>query len=426
MKTRRRAGRTPLKVFLILAVKNMARYRRRTLITASAIACGVAVFAAVASVMDGFSSESDRNFIDYETGSARIVAPGYWEEREQFPLDMVVEDSSEVIAQLEQEGWRAAGRTEFRGELVIYYDPFPEDGNIPMAFAGVDPDRDPEVFRLKESIEEGRFPAAGEDELIIGRWLADRIGAEIGYGVTIMTRTKDGYYQIMDLEIVGIFNTPNPHVNRNVGYLPLDTADYYLEMEDAVTGVIIRGDERVPGSLDPAPIASLMEDRPVRVMSFSDMNKEFAEIMEMSEQITSLILMLLAVIAIVGISNTMLMAVLEREREIGMLRAMGVRNREIQWMFFFEASGIGFIGAGIGVMLGSLLMWLLVTYGIDYGEMLGDIDLGYRFGEVLYGIWSFSALIQAAITAVIVSGVVSLIPVRRMLKKQVTDCLRHS
>ncbi len=418
--------RTPLKFFLRLALKNLSRYRRRTMITAAAIAGGVAVFAAVASVMDGFNAESDRNFIDYELGSARITGEGYWEEKDQYPLDILVEDADGIIAELDASGIAAAGRTEFKGELIIRYDPFPEDGNIPMVFTGADPERDPNVFKLKEAIEEGRFLQPGEDEIIIGRWLAESIGAEVGYPVTVITRTRDGFYQIMDLEIAGIYNTPNPHINRNVAYIPLDTADYYLEMQNAVTSIMVSGNERVPGTFDISPIERMLEGRPLDILSFQAMTAEFAEIMDMSEQITNVILLLLAVIAVVGISNTMLMAVLEREREIGMMRALGMKDSEIRWMFIFEASGIGAIGALIGIAFGSVLMWLLSTYGIDYGAMLGDIDMGYRFSEVLYGIWSFSTLITASLVAVVVSGIVSVIPVRRMLKKRAADCLRHA
>ncbi len=426
MAQKNRVGRTPVKFFFTLALKNLARYRRRTIITASAIACGIAIFAAAASLLEGFVVESDRNFIDYELGSVRITGPGYWEERELLPLDILVEDASRHVALLEQEGYTAAARTEFRGDLVIYYDPFPEDGNMPVIFTGVDPGRDPEVFKLKESMEKGRFVNEGADEVIMGRQLADRIGADIGYPVTAITRTRDGFYQIIDLEIVGIFNTPNPFVNRQVLYIPLDTADYYLEMRDAVTSIMIKGNERIPGTMDIAPFEQMFRGEPLEVLSFSRMNQELAEVMDISESMMSMILMILAFIAVVGISNTMLMAVLERQKEIGMLRALGLRDKEVRWMFMFEASGIGIIGAAGGIILGSFLMWLLVRYGFDYGTVLDDIDMGYRFAGVLYGIWTFGTTLVAAAFAVILSGIVAIIPVRRMLKKSVTDCLRHS
>ena len=419
-------GRTPLKFFMVMAVKNLARYKRRTIITALAIAFGVGIFAATASVLEGFMAESDRNYIDYELGSARITGEGYWDERTQFPLDIVIEDAGEVISVMEDNGYTAAPRTEFRGDLVVYFDPFPEDGSIPVTFTGVDPLRDPEVFKLKDSLEQGRFVEPGQDELIIGSYLADRIGAELGYPVTVVTRTRGGFYQIMDLEIVGIFNTPNPYINRNMLYMPLDTVDFHLEMDGAVTSIMVKGDERIPGTMDAQPLNQLLSDFRVDVLSFSFMNQDFADIMELSESMMSMILMILAFIAIVGISNTMLMAVLERQREIGMLRALGLKNREIQWMFFFEASGIGLIGAAAGLIIGAFFMWLAITYGIDYGTMLDDIDMGYRFSGVLYGIWTFGTTVAAAFVAVVISGIVSFVPVRRMLKKEVTDCLRHS
>jgi putative ABC transport system permease protein len=156
------------------------------------------------------------------------------------------------------------------------------------------------------------------------------------------------------------------------------------------------------------------------------MTREFSDVMQMKDTATGLILTLLAIIAVVGISNTMLMAVLEREQEIGMMRALGVRDREISGMFAAEAAGIGVFGAGAGLILGTVLVWYLSVFGIDYGFLLDEIDIGYRFTGVLYGIWDPALMVRAAVFAVLLAGTVSLLPVRRILKRSVTDSLRRS
>ncbi|MFW5801968.1 MAG: FtsX-like permease family protein, partial [Spirochaeta sp.] len=142
---------------------------------------------------------------------------------------------------------------------------------------------------------------------------------------------------------------------------------------------------------------------------------------------TGIMMMLLGIIAIVGISNTMLMSVLERQKEIGMLRSMGMRNREIRSIFMFEAGGIGIIGAAGGLLLGSGLVWLLTNHGIDYGAILEDVDLSaFRFEGVLYGVWDFGSMVTVALFAIVVAAVVAMLPTRRILKKSITECLRQS
>ena len=91
-----------------------------------------------------------------------------------------------------------------------------------------------------------------------------------------------------------------------------------------------------------------------------------------------IILFLVFVIAAVGITNTMLMAVFERIRELGMMRAMGMSDRQIRLSFLLEAGGIGLIGAVGGLIFGALVNWPLVEWGWDFTPMLKQMDIGYR------------------------------------------------
>lgn len=410
---------------LRLAVKNLTRYGRRTVITALAIAAGVGIYIAMDSALAGFVGESDRLYSTYETGDVAITAPGYWDERQRFPLDRLVEDPARVIETLRADGLPATARIAFSGELVVRYDPFPEDGSMHAMFYGVDFERDADVFGLLGAIESGRAPEPGEDGLLIGRSLADRLGAEVGFPVTITTRTRDGFHQLMDLEIAGIFQTPNPVINRRAMYLPIDRVDTALEMQGAVTHVHAVLPGTLPAEADHGRVERLVEDIPgIEVLSFDVMNEEMAELMEIEDAAFQIILFLLGIIAVVGISNTMLMAVLEREREIGMMRAVGVRNAEIRRMFFYEAAAIGVVGSAAGIVLGTLLVWFLVNVGVDYGFLLDGVDMDFRWDGILVGVWNAPTMLYTAIGATLIAGIASTVPVRRILKKTVTATLR--
>ncbi|AFG36281.1 ABC transporter permease [Spirochaeta africana] len=412
-----------------MAARNLLRHRRRTIITAVALAAGVSIYIAIDSVMAGFTGMADMNLQEFEMGSAGIFAEGYWDEREQYPLDLLIEEPEAIMQEMDRRGIPAAPRIAFRGELIVHYDPFPEDGSVPMSFIAIDPARDAEVFRLADTMQEGRFPESGE-EIIIGRWLADRLGAEVGFPVSVTTRTRDGYRQLLDLEIVGIYNSANPQTDRHTVFVPLGLADEYLEMRGAVTGVYLALPEHLPGTADLEPARTALADtglqQRLELLGFLDMTADFLEIEEMKDAATGIIMFLLATIAIVGISNTMLMSVLERQKEIGMMRSLGFRNREIRRIFMYEAAGIGTIGAAFGLLLGAVFVWLLTSYGIDYGVLLEDVDLSaYRFEGVLYGVWDVGSMLTVSLFAIVTSGIVAALPTRRVLRKSITECLRQ-
>ncbi len=415
-----------------LAVRNLFRHRRRTIITAIAIGVGLGIYIFLDAFLLGAELESQRNLVWYETSSARVYDDSYWEERLLRPLDIVIEEPGEVLGVLGEMDIPAAPRTVFSGELVVFRDPYPEDGNARITAYGIDPQLDDDVFRLEETLTEGRYLEPGEPGALLGAWLAEDLGAQVGYPLTIITRTRQGYYQTMDLEIVGIINTPNPVINRTGLFVPLDTTDYYLQMEGAVTevnmqfaGNVVRGDsayvEQRARDVETA-IASVAPD--TEVLSWRELAADYLSLAGAKQSGSGLILFLVFVIAAVGVSNTMLMSVYERTRELGMMRALGMRNREIRIAFLIEAGGIGLIGAILGSILGVALSSFIVYIGIDYGWILREMDVGYRIAGVIRGAWHPIAFLQASLTGIVLSMAISLIPTHRALKMQVTEALR--
>ncbi len=407
-----------------LALKNLTRYRRRTIITSFAIAGGLAIFVGMDSMLQSMADESYLNLAHYETGSAQIAADGYWEEHEQRPLDLTVSDPESIVRSLAEEDIDAAPRIVFRGELVVRYDPFPEDGSVRMDFVGVDPEREARALRVADHIVEGQWLESDGEQVLLGRWLADRLGAEVGYPITVLTRTRDGFHQIIDLEVAGIYETPNPQLDRSTAFLPIALADEYLEMDGAATSVVLSLSGGIPTEAALDEVRSAVDLSSLELLDFETLGAEIAGISETQRRISAVFLMLLALIAVVGIVNTMLMAVTERRREIGMMRAVGLRDREIRNVFAWEAAGIASIGAAGGIVLGALVVWYLSTVGLDMRALVQDADVGYRSAGIVRGAWRPGIMVAAAAVAVLVAALASRFPLRSMIGEPIPDSLR--
>lgn len=416
-----------MRFLLGLAWKNLTRYKKRTLITAASIAVGLGIFIFMDSWLLGAEQESERNLIWYESSSARILNEQYWEEKDQLPLKFVIDDPEAVIAKLQEMKIPAAPRTVFRGELILREDPFEQDGSLHVKIFAIDPVNDDRVFRFRETVDNGRYLEPEEDGILMGAWLAEDLGAEVGYPLTIVTTTRDGFYQTIDVEIVGIINCPNPVINRNSIFIPLDTASMYLEMQGAVTEINLKLPERA----DADQMAASIEERitadfaGLEVLSWKILAKDYVALATMKQSGTRMILFLVFVIAAVGVSNTMLMAVYERIRELGMMRALGMKDSHIRLTFLFEAGGIGFIGSVLGMLLGVILCFWIVTWGIDFSAMTRNMDIGYRITGIMRGAWHPQAFVRAFFFGTILSAAVAFFPTRRALKMTITGCLRY-
>lgn len=408
-----------------LALRNLFRHGTRTAITAGAVAFGLIVFIAIDSILGGAEELSERNLIWYETGVAQVVEEGYLAERDERPLSYAIEDPGAVRTAIEQSGLEAAPRTVFSAELIVFQDPYPEDGSVFVTGYGIDPELDGDVYRLEETVAAGTFLESGSSGAVIGTWLAEDIGADIGYPFTLVTRTRHGYFQTIDSEVVGIIDTPNPIINRSGVFLPLDIVDTYLQMDGAVTEISVA--PPAPGQFGDVSdriqqhVAGFPE---VTAVDWRELVADYIAITEQKQAGNGVIIFLVFVIAAVGISNTVLMSVLERTRELGMMRAIGMRDGEIRATLVTEAALIGLIGALAAVVVGAAINLFLVRYGIDYSAFLRDADFGYRLTDVFYGTWRLTTFVQAPLLGIGLSVLTALVPIRRALRMSIVDALR--
>jgi putative ABC transport system permease protein len=414
-----------MKFLLSLAWKNLFRYGRRTFITAAALAVGIAAYIWIDGWLLGAEKESERNIIWYESSSAKIMDADYAKELKAMPLKQAIEDPAAVEGALSGLGLEHTRRIRFAGELFF------GEGSTMVQGIAIDPATDGRVFRLAETVAEGRYLGQGAEasgaEALIGRWLAEDLGATVGDLIEIRTRTRYGAFQTIELLVAGILDSPNPVINQGTVFLPLSLAEDSLEMEGAVTEIAVYFPEWKEPDQKMNEIRSALAGFPgLTVMGWRELARDYLMIAQAKTAGSSVILLLVFIIAAVGISNTMLMAVYERVREIGMMRAMGMRDRSIRLAFLFEAGGIGLLGSAAGLVLGAAINFYMVRWGIDLGALIGDMEVGYRIHSVFHAAWHPQALIGGLVFGVIASMVVSFIPSSRALKMGITDCLTHA
>ncbi len=439
-----------MKFLIGLSWKNLSRYRKRTAITASAIAIGLAMYILMDGMLQGAELESTRNLIWYETGSAKIMTEAYYDNMNRFPLGDAIKSPGPLLQNVRGMDVAATPRAVFTGELILNRDPFPEDGSMNVRITAIDPTTDDTVFHLRSLVSEGRYLEPGDTGILMGAWLAEDLGARVGYTLTIVTRGKGGFYQTIDTKIVGLVNSPNPVVNRSAVLMSLDVANEYLAMDGSVTEIdmgfplntnVDRRVREIAGQIgirtyhtgsgiesisnvDATSKAARSPGGDLTMVSWRDLAKDYLSIAVAKRSGSSMILFLVFIIAAVGVSNTMLMTIFERTREMGMMRAMGMLDKEIRTAFLLEATGIGLIGSVGGVILGSIANIFMVTYGINFGFMMRHMDMGYRIATIMRSAWNPQVILIAFFAGTIMSGLVAFFPTRRALKMSITDCLR--
>lgn len=407
-----------------MAARNIFRYKRRSVITAVAIAVGVAFTIAIDGMLVGTETESERNIREYETGEAKVYPEGYFADRKTLPFSRFIEPDARAKIGAALDGYRFAPRVNFSAELFFAGDFFDVPGSVTAQVTAIDPARDGSVFALADKVKDGRWLAPGDAGLVLGSWLAADIGAKVGAQVSVECKGRGGFYQTFDAEVVGIVSTDNPVINRNSVFMDLSYADELLSLGGAVTEYTLRVE---PASSADRAVAKIRERIPAGIGDVRSWKEVAADEILLTKSKSSgsqLYLFFMFVIAAVGISNTMLMAVMERKREIGMLRALGYGSFRIRKLFLYEGFGIGLLGAAIGVVAGCLMNFYMVVRGIDLSFMLRDMDVGYRLTGVMRSGWNVKGIVTTVVGALAISTVVAWFPSGKILKNEVADILR--
>ena len=410
-------------MLLKIALRNLARNKKRTVYTALVIAAIICFYVFADALVAGMMESSYQNITDYQFGHIQITSPAYWQEREEYPLDSLIHIDSglreEIIDLAGVQG--ASPRLDFTAELSDGRD------DLPVVGRAVDPESERENFRLEEGMAAGEFIEAGSQQAVMGEKLADDMQLELGDNFMLIVRTRQEAFNVIDLNLVGLLDTPNPQINEYYVYLPLETAQRALVVEDDYSHLALRLADSDLTDGAAVEINNMMAERGYDYQAYTwEEGAEELKIMEeYSQTVLVFILGIILLLAVAGIINTVVLMVLERLQEIGMMKAMGMKIKEITAVLALEAGGIGVLGGILGCIMGAFAVYLLQTYGINiYAGMEGELDIPISMA-VVYGHWNPDAFIFVFFYSTIVSFLASLPPAYWGASKDPAEILRN-
>lgn len=404
-----------MKYLFYLALKNIIRYKRRTTLTFLVISFGIAFFILMYGMVSGAKDKSIENIINFDTAHLKIRSKNYDPDK-PFSLKNLIPEPDKIEKVLSAKKYIKSftSRIRFLAEL--------DNGEIstPVEVIGIEPQRDKSVFSLLNFLSEGILNSNG---VAIGKNLAQEMEIKVGDYVYITFKNALGMYDSIELLVSGIIDAPDPSVNYSSAFITLNTANEIIGTA-GVTEIAVKTDNYKKYK---EYEKDLKKSLPAyQILNWRKLGEAAIAAAEADTITTYIYVFFIAVIALVGIINTLLMSVLEKKREIGTLKALGMTNKEVSALFVFEGTMIGFFGSVFGVILGVLLNWYFVVHGIDYSSFVKDIggNIGYQVMGVVKSKWNVTAMIIAVTITVITSAIASYIPARKASKMQPAECLR--
>jgi putative ABC transport system permease protein len=353
-----------------MAFKNLFRHKKRTILTLITTIVGVLL----AIVGEGLNSGLERQVTDIsiksEISYGRIFGKNFYEDKEN---DDILEYPIENNVLNKLKGIPISKRISFTGSITDSKE------ELMTYFMGVNKDEENKIFQRSNYIIYGNF-LNNKNDIVVGEELAKLLNLKLGDEITIMARTTMKSQNAYDLKITGIIKTGNPIFDGKAVFLNQDFAkefigaDFYNEI---IVGEMLDNSVR-------DKLKSMCD-----YVSYKEELKDLLAIAKLRRKIFGTISGAIMVMASLTITNTMLMAMLERKKEIGVLMANGMNSKNILKLFFTEGLLNGLFGCIIGFLVGSFITIYLSKNGIPFNVNSNDVGISLPFSDKFYLYYNF-------------------------------------
>ena len=392
-----------------LAWRNLWRRPQRTALSLASIAIVSGLLVFILSFQDGVYSQMKETTLRIFDGYAQVQPAGYADDP---TIDRTIDRPDLIVQKAEAiRGITAAARVNAFAVLA----------NGPRSYAaavvGVDPGTEAGISTIAGRIVYGRYlSAADTDAAVIGDLLAKTLAVGVGGKVTVLGSGRDGSVAGDALTVTGIYHSGIPELDRSILEMPLTRAQAAFGMEGSANTIVLGGPSL--GAVDRAipSLQALSVKNGVTVRDWQALEPAMRETIDLKYATSMVFYATLVLVVGFIILNTLLMSVLERTREFGMLLALGMRSGQIGAMVWLELLILALVGCAIGVSIGAAVTHWFEHTGIVYPidpKLLAQFGVPQRLVPALSG---FSALAGPVtlLAVVLVGGIAPYLRVRRL------------
>jgi ABC-type lipoprotein release transport system permease subunit len=386
-------------VLAALAWRNLWRRPQRTVLSLVSIALVTALLMFMLSFQEGVYGAMKEATLRIFDGYAQLQPPGWADDP---TLDRAIDHPDPLARQAEGLRGVDAAAPRVNAFAILAHGA----RSYGAAVVGVDPHRERRISSIPSTIRAGRYLTGGDsDAAVLGDTLARNLDLDVGGEVTLLGEARDGSVAADVLRVVGLYHSGVPDLDRSILEMPLARAQATFGMEGAATTIAVSGPSLIAVNHAVPALRTLGRRAGVSVLDWAALEPAIREGIDLKYAVAMMFYATLVVVVAFIILNTLLMSVLERTREFGMLLALGMRPGQIGAMVWFELLGLALLGCLIGLLVGGgVTLWLQargIVYPVD-PRLLAQFGLPTRLYPALT---PFSALFgPAALLAAISLG----------------------
>lgn len=404
-------------MIFIMAWRNIWRNKMRSIVIILSIAIGLFAGIAVLALYKGMMKSRVRTVIDAEVGHLQLHATSF---KKDYDPQYILQGGAGILKTIHSiPGVKlAAPRTVTNGMLAT------TTGSAGVQINGIIPALEYEASQLKKKIIEGKgFDSARKNEVMIGKKVANRM--KLKPGSKLVLTFTDTFSNIVSgaFRVAGIYQSDNAPLDEKNVYVRMNDLNSLLNIQDAFHEIVVllKSDEHV------STVQSILVQKfpAYQIESWWELSPETDLLVKTTNQYSYIIMIIIMFALAFGIINTMLMAILERTREIGMMVALGTNRVKIFILVLLETLFLTLAGTPVGILVGWLTTKYFNQHGLDLSGMGREMMSSFGFGTMIYPEFPVDKLAGVLLIVTSTAIISCLFPAIKALKLQPVEALRR-
>jgi len=399
---------------LVMAWRNLWRYRRRTVVTVGAMTLALLVMVLYTSLVEGYLLGLERSIVDVELGDAQVTAPGY---RDNPSLYLVIDQPAALMARLRDAGFRASARLLGGGLAAA------GDASAGATIEGLDVADDAQVSAISQYVARGTWldPADGPG-VVLGEGLAHTLGVAPGDELILLSQAADGSIANDLYTVRGVLKSVGDQTDGAV-FMTVAAFRSFFVLPSGVHELIVRKPTTEDLATSVARIRTIATG--LDVESWRDLMPLLASLLDSTRALMQVVFLVIYLVVIILLVNATLMAVFERIRELGVLKAIGVGPGHIMALILLEGGFQAALAIVIGLALSVPGLFYLVHHGLDLSGLGGTSFAGIAFDPVWRGVVTPMTIVAPVITLLFMVGIAVLYPALKAARLKPVEAMHH-
>jgi len=405
-----------MSMYISLAWRNIWRNKRRSLITIASVFFAVILSLAMRSMQLGSYQHMVKNTVSFFTGYIQIHGEGYWDKKS---LDRSMVYSKELLGKVEsvKHVTKTAPRLE---SFALISGGDITDGAMVL---GIDPEHEDKLTKLNFKLTEGAYLEKGDSDIMLAKGLADHIGAGIGDTIIVLGQGYHGVTAAGKYRVKGIVKYPTPDLNSRMSYLSISEAQRLFMAEGRITSLAVMIDRQKRLDKVTEELKTIFSDG-YEVMTWEEMLPELVQSIETDNAGGVVMLGVIYMVIGFGMLGTILMMTLERNREFGMLMAVGMKRRRLRIIVLLESIFLSFIGVVAGTIAGIPILIYMYHHPIPLTGDIAKMMESYGWEAIMPFSLEPMIFVWQAVTVLLLAMIAALYPLWKISKLEPVTALR--